>query len=227
MLPFAIFFETDNTHSMSRTPKIIVIVLLVIAGLAGSLYWFVYKPEQEAKEKARLEEEEKARLEQIANEEAEANAKALAAQNKAKTTYDSLLANADAAFEQQNWEVARPLYTSALEIFPTEPYPRDQLTALEQKVALAARLAAGIIEEVTSATGRYYVILSSSVDGDLAKDYALKLLKDGTDVKIIRHYAPDHLYYRVAVEDFDTPEAAKSASETYLSTSSGVWVLKY
>ena len=70
---------------MSRTPKIIVIVLLVIAGLAGSLYWFVYKPEQEAKEKARLEEEEKARLEQIANEEAEANAKALAAQNKAKT----------------------------------------------------------------------------------------------------------------------------------------------
>ena len=87
---------SEEPNRSSRTVGIIVILVLVLAGIVCAWYFIMYKPEQEAKEKARLE--------QIAKEEAEQKAKELAAQNKIK--YDQLIIDADAEFGKENWEAA-------------------------------------------------------------------------------------------------------------------------
>lgn len=212
---------SEHSNRNSKAAVVIVILVFVLAGLAGAWYWFMYKPEQEAKEKARLE--------QIANEEAEKKAAELAAQNKVK--YDKLIENADVEFEQGNWGKAQSLYTEASSLFPGQQYPQDQLALvnakLDEMVVLAAKRAAGIVETVSSPTGRFYIIVSSSIDDDLAMDYASKLAKEGNNVKIIEHDANKLFYYRVSVGDYDTREQAETASASFSNYSSELWVLNY
>lgn len=212
---------SEQSNRNGKAAVVIVILVFVLAGLAGTWYWFRYKPEQEAKEKARLE--------QITKEEAEKKAKELAEQNKVK--YDKLIENANAEFEQGNWRKAQSLYTEASSLFPDQQYPKDQLALVNAKLdelaALEAKRAAGIVERVSSRTGRFYVVVSSSIDGDLAMDYARKLAKEGNYVKIIRHDAPKHFYYRVSPGDYDTREQAETAAASFSNSGEGVWVLKY
>ncbi|MDA0197147.1 MAG: SPOR domain-containing protein [Bacteroidetes bacterium] len=204
-----------------RSGKAVVIIVILMVVLAGAWYFFMYRPEQEAKEKARLE--------QISKEEAEKAAAELAEQNKAK--YEQLIENADAEFERENWETANSLYTEASALFPDELYPQDQLALVKAKLdemaVLEAKRAAGIVETVSSPTGSFYVIVSSSIDDDLAMDYARKLANEGNNVKIIEHNANKLSFYGVSVANYDTREQAESASASYNTTYNGVWVLKY
>jgi Na+-transporting NADH:ubiquinone oxidoreductase subunit NqrC len=212
----------EDSNRRNKTVVVIVIIVLVLAVLTGVWYWSMYKPEQEAKEKARIE--------QIAKVEAEKKRKELAAQKKVK--YDKLIENAAAEFEQGNWETAHSLYTEASTLSPDQQYPKDQLVIVNAKLdeiaALEANIAAGIVETVSSATGRVYVIVSSSVDGDLAMDYAIKLAKEGNYVKIIKPVLNNKVYHRVSVGDYGTWKEAKTAitaaSNTY---GTEVWPLKY
>ena len=212
-----------DSNRSNNTAIIIVIVVIVLAGLAGAWYFFMYKPEQEAKEKARLE--------QIAKEEAEKKRKEQEAQKKAK--YDQLIADADAEFNQENWENAYSLYSEASSLYPDQPYPQDQLAlvnaTLDEIAELEARKAAGIVENITSRTGRYFVVVSSSIDDDLAMDYANKLAKEGNIVKVIEHDTDTLLYYRVSVADYDTWDQAVNAMASFgaYGNGEGVWVLKY
>ncbi|MEQ9403875.1 MAG: hypothetical protein RIM99_09835 [Cyclobacteriaceae bacterium] len=214
-----------NQHSKgnSKTKAVILIMVIVLAGSAGAWYWLMYKPEQEAKEKARLE--------QIAKEAAEQKRKEQAARKKVR--YDKLLEEADTEFKQSNWEAALSLYTEASSLFPDQKYPQDQLilvnVKLDEKAALEANIAAGIVESVLSPVGRYFVIVSSSVDGDLAKDYAIKLAREGNNVKILEPNANamNNLFHRVSVGDYSTWDEAVNASTVYSSNGSEVWVLKY
>lgn len=211
----------EHSNRSTRPVLVVVIVLLVLAGSAGAWYWLQYKPEQEAKEKARLE--------QIAKEKAEKEAAEQAEQNKAK--YGQLIEDADVEFDQENWETAQSLYTEASVLFPDQQYPKDQLALVNAKLdelaALEASRAAGIIETVSSPTGRYYVIVSSSIDDDLAMDYAIKLAREGNNVKIIEDQAIEHSYYRVTLGDYPTWEQAEAALTTFGSYGDDVWVLKY
>lgn len=207
-------------ENSKRRVMIIVMVVLVLAVLVGIWYFSMYKPEQEAKEKARVE--------QIAKEEAEKKRKELAAKKKVK--YEKLIKNADAAFEQGNWETAQSLYTEASTLSPDQQYPKDQLVIVNEKLdeitALETKKEAGIVERVSSPSERYYVIVSSSVDGDLAMDYASKLAKEGINVKIIEPVVNSKVYHRVSIGDYDTWKEAETAS----ASSTGydeVWVLKY
>ncbi|MEQ8682502.1 MAG: hypothetical protein RID25_22240 [Cyclobacteriaceae bacterium] len=84
----------EQSNNSGKVVLIILIIVFVLAGLVGSWYWFMYIPEQEAKEKARLEQiaREKAEQERLAMEEA---------QNKLR--YDELITAADSAFYMELW----------------------------------------------------------------------------------------------------------------------------
>ncbi len=196
---------------------IIIIVILILAG-GGAWYFFSYKPAQEAKEKARLE--------RIAQEEA-----AQRAEEEKKARYDQLIVDADAALEQENWQVAQADYSEASSLYPNEQYPKDQLTIVNAKLdelaALEAQRQAGEVNTVSTSTGRYYVIVSSSIDGDLAMDYATKLAKEGNNVKIIPPSGRNRLFHRVSIDDFADLSQAVAATQSYSSLGEGVWVLGY
>lgn len=208
-------------NANNKVAGIIVVIVIILGGVVAAWYWGMYKPEQEAKEQARLE--------QIAQEEADQKRREQAAQRKAR--YDDLIANADLAFEREDWQTAQSLYSQASSLFSNEPYPQDQLALVNAKLdeiaAQEARRAAGVVERVTSPTGRFYVIVSSSIDDDLAMDYASKLAKEGTAVKLIAHNANELPFHGVSVGDYDTWDQAVAASQALNGYENGGWVLKY
>lgn len=211
----------EQSNSGGRILLIIIVTIVVLGGALAAWYWLSYKPEQDAKEQARLE--------QIAQEQAEQKRKEDAAKKKAE--YDRLIKDADVAFDQEEWESARSMYERASALYPNQQYPKDQLVLVNAKLdeiaALEARREAGVVETVSTSTGRYYIIVSSSIDEDLATDYAKKLALEGNDVKIIEHDAGKLLYYRVAVGDYGTLQQAEAALSQYSNYGEGVWVLRY
>lgn len=52
-----------------------------------------------------------------------------------KANYDAKIAEADAAFADENWEAARELYKDAGRILPTETYPDNQIKEIEKRMA--------------------------------------------------------------------------------------------
>ncbi len=85
----------------------------------------------------------------------------------------------------------------------------------------------GTIETISARTGRYYVVVASAVDGDLAMDYANKLSQAGNNVKIIEPYG-SVIFHRVAVRDLASwDEAQKMADDLKAEYGDGVWVKKY
>ncbi|WP_436516332.1 SPOR domain-containing protein [Ekhidna sp. To15] len=211
----------QESNSSGKTLLVIVIIVVVLAAATGIWYFGFYKPEQQAKEQARLE--------QIAIADAEQKRKEKAAQDKVR--YDQLIGDADAAFDQEDWETARSLYSDASALLPNEQYPKDQLVlvnaALDEIATLEAKKAAGIVETVSTPSGRYFIIVSSSIDEDLATDYAKKLAQDGADAQIIEHDAGKNLYYRVALGNYPTLEQAQGALPSFSNYGAGVWILKY
>ncbi|MEQ8582806.1 MAG: SPOR domain-containing protein [Marinoscillum sp.] len=212
---------SEEANGSNKAIRVIVFTVFIVAGLVGLWYWVMYKPEQEARERAQLE--------QIAREEAAKKAAELTAQNKIK--YDQLIKDADAEMPLQNWQRARSLYSEASSLFPNEKYPKDQLAIVNKKLdelaAIEARRAAGVVESVSTRTGRFHIIVSSSIDDDLAMDYANKLAKEGNAIKIIEHDTGKLIYYRVSVGDYPTREQAESAAASFSNLSDDIWVLGY
>ncbi len=112
----------------------------------------------------------------------------------------------------------------------------EQRLAEEQaaREAEEARLAAeeadnepGTIETISERTGRYYIIVTSSIDGDLAMDYAKDLAADGYSVKIIAPYG-NVKFHRVAISNVETlAEAESRMNELKAEHGEGVWVMRY
>lgn len=206
----------------SNSGKVIIIVAIVVVilgGILGGWYWGMYLPEQEAKEQARLEQE-------AAEAEAEKR-RQQAAQRKAR--YDKLISDGDAAFDQEDWVTAQSSYFQASSLLKNEQYPKSQLAIvnaeLDKIAELEARRAAGIVETISSETGRFYVIISSSIDSDLAMDYATKLSKEGNSVKVVEHEADGWQYFGVSLADYSTWDEAASAIQSF-SSFGQAWVLK-
>ncbi len=196
---------------------IIFIILVVVVISAGSWYFMVYQPEQATVEKARQE--------QLAKVAAEKKAAELAAQNKLR--YNQLILDGDSAFEQEDWETAHARYTEASALFPNEQYPKDQLVLVNEKLDAMAKIAAGFIETIPSPTNRYYIIVSSSVDDDLAVDYATKLANEGNSVMIIEHNYNALPFFGVSLGDYDTQAQAEAALPLFSQYTDEAWVLKY
>ncbi|WP_084370484.1 hypothetical protein [Reichenbachiella faecimaris] len=209
----------ENSNGTNKATGIIIVILVVIVILGGAWYWFSYKPEQEAKEKARQEQLAKAAAKKKREEAAALK----------KTKYDQLITNADKEFEQEYWETAKSSYAEASSLFPKEQYPKDQLVLVNQKLdEIAVQTnSAGTVETLSSATGRFYVVVSSSIDGDLAMDYGNKMAEEGNSVKIIEPYGSIK-FYRVSLGDYDNWDNAIAASTSFSSIDGdAVWVLEY
>lgn len=209
----------EHSNGNSKTIGIIITLIIVLLLIGGGWYWLSYKPEQEAKEKARQE--------QLAIAAAKKKREEAAARKKAK--YDQLISNGDKEFEQEYWETAKSSYAEASSLFPKEQYPKDQLAIVNQKLdEIAAQVnAVGRVETVSSSTGRFYVVVSSSIDGDLAMDYGNKMAEDGNRVKIIEPYGSIK-FYRVSLGDYDNWDSAITASSSFSSIDGdAVWVLEY
>lgn len=209
----------ENSNGNNKAVGIIIGIFIVLLIIGGAWYFFSYKPEQEAKEKARQEQLARAAAKKKREEE-------LA---RKKVKYDQLITNGDKEFEQEYWETAKSSYSEASSLFPKEQYPKDQLVIINQKLdEIEAQVnAVGQVQTISSATGRYYVVVSSSIDGDLAMDFGEKLAEEGNSVKIIEPYGSIK-FYRVSLGDYGSIDEALAASGSF-STVDGdaVWVLGY
>lgn len=113
----------------------------------------------------------------------------------------------------------------------------EERRAREEAEAEAARLAeeeeasrnkVGTVETISSRTGRYYVVVASALDGDLAMDYANKISKEqGKDVQIIPPFGKSK-FHRIALADLDSWASAQNlANDMKGEYGDGVWVIKY
>jgi hypothetical protein len=98
---------------------------------------------------------------------------------------------------------------------------------IKAEAAAKAKPADGTIETLSDRTGRYYVVISSSVDGDLAMDRAKKLSAAGKSSKIIPPFGK-WKYYRLCIGDFDSFASAQSSADASKAEfGEALWVLKY
>ena len=85
---------------------------------------------------------------------------------------------------------------------------------------------AGVFE-INAPTGRYHVIVASSVDKDLVHDYAVKLAKQGMTCNIL---APrgNKIFHRLSVADYvSLNEAAIQSEQLKHTLGEEVWVIRY
>lgn len=85
----------------------------------------------------------------------------------------------------------------------------------------------GEITTISGRTGRYYVIVGSFIDSDMAADYAVKLSKQGNNVTIIEPTG-NRKFYRLAVKDGETFDQLNDELDTFRSTfGQDIWVVRY
>jgi len=95
-------------------------------------------------------------------------------------------------------------------------------------LALAnSKPAIGTIETLTDRTRRYYVVVTSAIDGDLVMDKAKKLSAQGISTKIIPPFGK-YKFSRLAIGDYDTFATAQASADAAKNEYGGaVWVLKF
>jgi len=104
---------------------------------------------------------------------------------------------------------------------------REEEERRRREAEANAKPAIGTIETLTDRTRRYYVVVSSAIDGDLIMDYAKKLSAKGTSTKIIPPFGK-WKFYRLAIGDYDTFATAQTNADGAKGEyGDGVWVIKY
>ena len=91
----------------------------------------------------------------------------------------------------------------------------------------SAPKAIGSISEISQPLDKYYLIVASFLDNDLAFDYAEKLILSGSNVIIILDF---HVRYftRVALLEYETLDKANVGLDKYKDEfDEQLWVLKY
>ncbi len=84
----------------------------------------------------------------------------------------------------------------------------------------------GVLEIINDKTGRSYVVISSFLDDDMAKDEGNRLVEQGNNVYIISPRQKG--FYRVAIDVLDTYDDAVATAESLKGTyGENVWALKY
>jgi len=85
----------------------------------------------------------------------------------------------------------------------------------------------GAIDTLTERTRRYYVVLASSVDGDLIMDYARKLRSKGISTHILKPYGSVK-FTRLTMGDFDSYASAQNSADAAKAEYGGnLWVIRY
>lgn len=116
-------------------------------------------------------------------------------------------------------------------------HERDRLNAEQSRIAEANQRKAdsvanatppvGTVETLNQRTGRYYVVVASSIDGDLIMDYAKRLTDKGVNAKIVAPYGRVR-FHRLTVAEGETFAAAHETAEQLKGQySDDIWVIKY
>jgi|GEM_PF-1365573 hypothetical protein len=109
----------------------------------------------------------------------------------------------------------------------TTSYVVEKPVEPEPEVIEPAEPTVGVVNTLNSRTGRSYVVVGSFFDEDLAKDYAEKLSKDGTNAYIIPPFGKSK-FNRVAIEETESFAAASTrATELSGQYKEQPWPLKY
>lgn len=111
---------------------------------------------------------------------------------------------------------------------------RDRLAAEQveaeaqaDEVEEVVKLEPGEINILTEPSGRYYVIIGSFIDDDLAMDYGKKLSTEGI-VSVILSPVGSTKFHRLALSDHGSwNEAQEAANNLKSNYSDQLWVLKY
>ncbi len=104
----------------------------------------------------------------------------------------------------------------------SEPEP-----VVEAPPSTASTVNPGTITAITASAGRYYVVVGSFIDDDMANDFGKELAAQGASVKIISPFN-ERKFFRVSVADYGTRNEAVSATEQLKSQyGDDIWALKY
>jgi hypothetical protein len=103
----------------------------------------------------------------------------------------------------------------------------EERQRLANEAAANAKPAEGVIEVLLAPTKRYYVVITSAIDGDLLMDTAKKLSSKGVGSKIIPPFGKAK-FSRLAIGDYDSFAAAQSQADAVKADyGNAVWVIRY
>jgi len=86
----------------------------------------------------------------------------------------------------------------------------------------------GFVQTINAPTGRYYIVINSFFDGDLAVDYANQLAEDGFDSKILSPPEKKGFHRVVINEEFGTWQDAEANKGQFIEIfGEDIWVLKF
>ncbi len=107
----------------------------------------------------------------------------------------------------------------------------EEVSTIEERVATTSSTTSyrkrGRIGNVTSRTGRAYIIVGSFIDVDLANDYGKKLARRGVNTKIISPEG-DNKFFRLSVADYGSiAAAARNLNRLKATYGDNLWVIKH
>ena len=138
----------------------------------------------------------------------------------------SMLGDSVIEAEIEKEVITEPIIQEVLEPEILEPEVLES-EVLEPEVPESIPKAIGAISEINQPLDKYYLIVGSFLDNDLAFDYAKKLILSGSNVIIILDF---HVRYftRVALLEYETLEKANVGLDKYKDEfDEQLWVLKY
>lgn len=131
-------------------------------------------------------------------------------------------------FESNKRKVPRQTAIQA----PVKPVPSTpEVVETDDNAALNLEVESfeNVLSEIKgrASAPRYFVVVGSFIDDDLAKDYSSKLNKSGNPTFLIHPYG-DISFYRLAIAQYDNVKQALEVMENQQGNfEENLWVLKY
>lgn len=108
-----------------------------------------------------------------------------------------------------------------------EPEIKEEPAPVEETWTPALAVKEGRVTAISAKTGRYYVVVGSFIDGDMASDYAQKLAANGNQVTLIEP-SGDKKFYRLGVMEADSFAEASAELDNLKETfGQDIWVVRY
>lgn len=124
----------------------------------------------------------------------------------------------DEVAQTPSYEPSNDIVDRVTEAEPVEQEPAPPVELQSQE---------GTVNTVSNPSGRYFVVVGSFIDDDLAMDYGQELAQEGISSTIIEP-ASSNKFYRLAIDSFDSWNRATNRMDELKSTfGQEIWVLKY
>jgi len=132
-----------------------------------------------------------------------------AAAREKEAKYSGLIASADKAFKAKDWETAKSDYKEAQGVKPTEPYPGEQLKAIDAAVAAALAMASQQEKEaaIREKEEKYNGLIASADQAFKVKDWETAK----SDYKAAQVVKPAEMYPGNQLKAIEEAIAAESA----------------